>query len=349
MVKRVTQEDFALYEQYVSQHPKGHFLQSLPWARFKHALPSVALLAQDEAGAPCGAMLLFIHKEPAFGVSLLYSPRGPVCDADRKDVMEALLAEACRVASEHRAYMLTIDPDVTEDSDFCKNLLSCGFRPGGLRDDHGILQPLAVFRIDIAGKSDDELLAMFHSKARYSVRAALKGGATCRLGTRADIPGFQRLLAETAQRDGFTARSVSYFNEMYDALGDELCKLFIVEYEGEMIAGSVLIRYGEKTWHLYGGSGEAHKDKLPNFLMQWEMMRWSIAHGCTMYDMRGIAGEQDKTKPLEGLLRFKKRFGGELVRFAGRLDLVYHPATRLLVNTSRGAKHKLSKLLGKGR
>ena len=116
-----------------------------------------------------------------------------------------------------------------------------------------------------------------------------------------------------------------------------------------MIAGSVLIRYGDKTWHLYGASGEAHKDKLPNFLMQWEMMRWSIANGCTMYDMRGVAGEQDKTKPLEGLMRFKKRFGGELISFVGRLDIVYHPVMRCMVDTARHVKHGIRKMLGKGR
>ncbi|MEG2858115.1 MAG: hypothetical protein RR994_05800, partial [Clostridia bacterium] len=63
--------------------------------------------------------------------------------------------------------------------------------------DNGLLQPLAVFRIDIAGKTDDDLLAMFHSKARYSVRASLKSGATCRIGVRYDIPAFQKLLCET--------------------------------------------------------------------------------------------------------------------------------------------------------
>ncbi|MEG2378099.1 MAG: peptidoglycan bridge formation glycyltransferase FemA/FemB family protein, partial [Clostridia bacterium] len=252
-------------------------------------------------------------------------------------------------AKENNAYMLTIDPDIAEDSHFCRNLRLCGFKLGDNMRDNGLLQPLAVFRIDIAGKTDDDLLAMFHSKARYSVRASLKSGATCRIGVRDDIPAFQKLLCETAKRDGFTPRGVEYFNNMFDALAPDYCKLFIVEYDGEMIAGSVLIRYGDKTWHLYGASSENHKDTLPNFLMQWEMMRWSIAEGCTMYDMRGVAGEQDKTRPLEGLMRFKKRFGGELLSFAGRLDIVYKPTVYKATYAARRMKDTLRHIIGKGR
>lgn len=349
MIKRVGQNEANLYEQYVSTHPKGHFLQSLYWARFKSRLKSYALLSVDENGAAQGAMLIFVHKEPLFGASVLYSPRGPVVDDGRCDVIEELLSEAKIIADENKAYMLTIDPDISEESQLCKDLMSCGFKYGGVSDDQGILQPLSVFRIDIADKSDDDLLAMFHSKARYSVRSSIKSGAVCRIGTREDIPGFRKLLSDTAKRDNFTARPVEYFNEMYDALSPDYCKLFIVEYEGEMIAGSVLIRYGDKTWHLYGGSGEAHKETLPNFLMQWEMMRWSIAQGAKIYDMRGVAGERDKTKPLEGLMRFKKRFGGELIPFVGRLDLVYNPTMHRVLKIARAVKKLLYKMLGKGR
>ena len=111
---------------------------------------------------------------------------------------------------------------------------------------------------------------------------------------------------------------------MYDALGDDCLKIFIVECEGETIAGSILLKYGKKTWHMYAGSNDKYKETLPNFLMQWEMMRWSRDNGCTLYDMRGIAGEGDKLTPIEGLVRFKKRFGGDLCSFVGRIDIVYN-------------------------
>ena len=343
MIKYVTQNDFAIYEEYVKNHPKGHFLQSLYWARFKSKLKSYPLLSLDDDGNVRGAMLILVHKEPVFGASVLYSPRGPV--SSDFDAIKELVSEASKVAKENNAYMLTLDPDICEDDELFKALINCGFKKGGVSDELGLLQPFSVFRIDIENKTDEELLSMFHSKARYSVRASLKSGATCRVGSREDIPAFQELLVKTAARDGFTPRSLAYFNEMFDALPDEHCKLIIVEYDGVIIAGSVLIIYGDKAWHLYGASDDEYRDKLPNFLMQWEMIRLSIASGCRIYDMRGVAGEKDKTKPLEGLMRFKKRFGGELVTFVGRLDITYNPLMRKTLNAARGARRTLRKIL----
>ena len=158
--------------------------------------------------------------------------------------------------------------------------------------ENAILQPFAVYRIDV-NKDDEALMASYHSKARYSVRASIKSEATCRLGNRDDIPEFCRLLADTAKRDGFSARGEKYFYDMYDLLGEDMVKIFMVECEGRAIAGSVLIACAGKSWHMYAGSSEEFKETMPNFLMQWEMMRWSRDNGYYLYDMRGIAGGAD--------------------------------------------------------
>ncbi|MEG2858114.1 MAG: peptidoglycan bridge formation glycyltransferase FemA/FemB family protein [Clostridia bacterium] len=108
MIKRVAESDYKLYEEYVSNHPKGHFLQSLPWAKFKGEKKSTALLALNENGTPCGAMLIFINPAPICGTTLMYSPRGPVCDEEDIATMGELIDEAGRVAKENNAYMLIL-------------------------------------------------------------------------------------------------------------------------------------------------------------------------------------------------------------------------------------------------
>lgn len=345
MIKYITDENFNIYEEYVRTHHNGHFLQSYHWAKFKSERVSYPLLSLDDTGNPRGAMLILVHDEPILKTCILYSPRGPI--ADNSEAVKELIAEAGKIAKKHNAYMLTVDPDITETDDLFKHLTDSGLKIGPAKDEMGILQPLAVFRIDIKDKTDDELMSMFHSKARYSIRAALKSGAVCRIGTKDELPAFQKLLVETAARDNFTPRGIKYFENMFSSLPVEDCKLFVVEYEGEIIAGSVLIVHGDKSWHLYGASSDIHRDKLPNFLMQWEMIRYSITRGCRYYDMRGVAGEKDKTKPLEGLFRFKKRFGGELLTFAGRLDLVYKPGTKRALDAARKIKKLSRKILGR--
>ena len=345
MIKYISDDNFSIYEEYVRSHKKGHFLQSYHWASFKSERVSYPLLSLDENGNARGAMIILVHNEPILKTCILYSPRGPI--ADDEAAVSELICEAGKIAKKHNAYMLTVDPDITEDDALFDILKANGFSPGPAKDEMGILQPLSVFRIDIKDKDDESLMASFHSKTRYSIRVALKSGAVCRIGTRDELPAFQKLLVETAKRDNFTPRGIKYFENMFDTLPEDDCKLFVVEHEGEIIAGSVLIIHGDKSWHLYGASSNDHRDKMPNFLMQWEMIRYCIARGCTYYDMRGVAGEKDKTKPLEGLFRFKKRFGGELITFAGRLDIIYKPFTRKMLNAARGAKKLLRKMLGR--
>ena len=66
-----------------------------------------------------------------------------------------------------------------------------------------------------------------------------------------------------------------------------------------------------------------------------------------MYDMRGIAGEGNKLVPLEGLVRFKKRFGGEFVSFVGRIDVICNPLADLAVKSIKTAAGVVRKITGR--
>ena len=61
---------------------------------------------------------------------------------------------------------------------------------------------------------------------------------------------------------------------------------------------------------------------MPNYLLQWEMIRWAIEKKCRIYDFRGVSGDLDENNPLYGLYKFKKGFNSELVEFIGEYDLV---------------------------
>jgi lipid II:glycine glycyltransferase (peptidoglycan interpeptide bridge formation enzyme) len=63
-------------------------------------------------------------------------------------------------------------------------------------------------------------------------------------------------------------------------------------------------------------------------------MRWAKTQGCTSYDLWGIPDEEEKVLESEfdkrsdglwGVYRFKRGFGGEIVRSAPALDRVYNP------------------------
>ena len=135
------------------------------------------------------------------------------------------------------------------------------------------------------------------------------------------VPEFTRIMVETGVRDNFATRPASYFEAMLDNLGDK-CRLYMAFHEGQPIAGTLAILYGDKVWYLYGASSNEHRNLMPNYLLQWSMIQWAIENNCRVYDFRGVSGDISEDNPHYGLYRFKKGFGGEFTEFVGEYDHV---------------------------
>jgi lipid II:glycine glycyltransferase (peptidoglycan interpeptide bridge formation enzyme) len=68
-------------------------------------------------------------------------------------------------------------------------------------------------------------------------------------------------------------------------------------------------------------SGSAEREKMPNYLLQWESILSLKASGCKIYDLWGAPDEFIDTNPLWGVYRFKDGLGGVTVRHIGAWDL----------------------------
>jgi peptidoglycan pentaglycine glycine transferase (the first glycine) len=101
--------------------------------------------------------------------------------------------------------------------------------------------------------------------------------------------------------------------------------LFLAEYEGEAIAGIIVLRYGRWSWYMYGASSNEQRNLMPNHLLQWNGMQWAKAHGCWYYNFRGIPDVLEEGQELWGVYVFKRGFGGYAIRFLETHDLVYQP------------------------
>jgi lipid II:glycine glycyltransferase (peptidoglycan interpeptide bridge formation enzyme) len=107
-------------------------------------------------------------------------------------------------------------------------------------------------------------------------------------------------------------------------------RIFLAEYDGRVVAGTLALILGQKAWYLYGASSNAYRNVMPNYLIQWRMIQWSKENGCALYAFRGVSGDLDESNPLYGLYRFKKGFNGEFTEFVGEWDMVYSPFYYLL-------------------
>ena len=156
--------------------------------------------------------------------------------------------------------------------------------------------------------------------------AQRKGVVVRQASDKQDLAEFYRILQETAERDRFLIRDYSYFEVIWEQLVERgRARLFMAEYQGRYIAGTLAFILGDKAWYIYGASSNEHRNVMPNYLLQWTMIKWARENGCTLYDFRGVSGDLSEDNPLYGLYRFKKGFAATFTEFIGEWDQVYSP------------------------
>ena len=333
------------YKKFLENHERCNFQQSLEWAKVKDSWKNEVILAEDEQGNIIGSLSVLIRKIPIFG-NLMYSSRGPVCDIHDEKVLEQLTEGAKQLAKKYHAFVLKIEPDIkSDDQEFREIVTKLGYRiKDDAKDFSEEIQPRYVFRLDIKGKTEDEIFAGFHQKTRYNIRLAIKKGVTVKEGTKEDLKDFHKIMVETGARDGFIIRPLEYFEKMYDALAPEHMKVLMAYYEGKPISGVIPIMYGNKTWYLYGASSNEYRNVMPNYLLQWEMIKLAIARKNDIYDLRGVSGVVDESHPQYGLYRFKKGFGAEFTEFLGEIYIPFKPVWYMLYKVAEKTFRKLRAL-----
>lgn len=337
-----TKADEEEYTRFLESNERCNFQQSIEWSKVKTSWKREVILAEDSSKKIIGSLMVLIRKIPIFG-NIMYSSRGPICDIHNIEVLKQLTEGAKLLAKKYNAIVLTIEPDIKSDDTAFRNIMQeLGYQ---IKDDaknfREEIQPRYVFRLDTKEKNEDEIFKNFHSKTRYNIRLATKKGVTVKEGTREDLKEFHKIMVTTGIRDGFITRPLEYFERMYDCLGPEHIKLLMAYYEGKPISGVIPIMYGNKTWYLYGASSNEHRNLMPNYLLQWEMIKIALARKSDIYDLRGVPGIADNSN---GLYRFKKGFGAEYTEFIGEVYIPFKPLTYKLYKISEKAFRNLRAL-----
>ena len=313
---------------FVDEHPNSHFLQTPRWAQVKECWDWRGILAYWGTEL-VGTMSVLIRRLP-LGMTILYAPRGPVCDRKDPFVMSVLLEGAQELARQQHGILLMLDADEPEsDPTFRQVMDAAGFREQQ-NDGFDNIQAQHVIRVSLEGKTPEELLDGFPAKTRYKIRlAGRKGVKIRRYYADEPIPGdvldaFVSITEETARRDHFIARGKEYYRGIFRALGREAV-LFMAYLDGIPVAGTIGVFSGKKGWYLYGASSNTRRDAMPNYLLQWDMICYAIEQECVFWDLRGVPGKLREDDPLYGLYRFKSGFGGDYIKFTGLFVRSYRP------------------------
>ena len=320
-----------VWDGFVAEGSDGHILQTSPWGTLKGQFgwsdARVGLVRGDNLVA--GAQILFRPLPLGLG-QLAYVPKGPVVDWSNREESKQLVAALSQAAHSQRALALTIEPNLEDEPVQRERLRSLGFRPAPF----SAIQPRRTLVVDITPDEDEILMAM-KSKTRYNIRLAGRKGVIVREGGADDVAIFSDLLAATAERADFGIHPPTYYEAAYRQFAPrDWVRLLLAEVEEQAVAGLMVFALPPRSWYLYGASISAHREKMPTYLLQWEAMRWAKSRGCKTYDLWGIPDQDretledqftERSDGLWGVYRFKRGFGGKLVRTVGTWDRVYAP------------------------
>lgn len=303
---------------FLQRYPEAHLLQQGAWGQLK---ADFGWEPYTLANGDSGAQVLF--RSLPGGFSLGYIPKGPV--GPDWDSLWDELDDLCRTK---RAVFLKVEPDAWEpEFDRAAVLKQAGFQPSP----HS-LQPPRTVALEIGG-DEDEILAAMKQKTRYNIRLAARKDVAVHATD--DLDAFIEMMTVTGERDAFGVHAGAYYRrayELFHPLG--MAELLIASYRGEPLAGLMVFARGKRAWYLYGASNNHERNRMPTYLIQWEAIRWAKARGCTSYDLWGVpdydeetleAQFSDRSDGLWGVYRFKRGFGGQVLRAEGAWDKVYMP------------------------
>lgn len=328
----------------------GDITQTTYWGEVKTNWLSEGVYL-EENGKITAAMLLLIRRLPLVKTCLAYSSKGPVCDSLNKELFSRLMEEAKPLVKKYRIFSIKLDPEVLCTEENIRHFKGMGFTvKSGHAHLHDYAQPKFNMLLSLNGHDEESLMAALDRDTRYKIKKAQRGGVTAYWENSPDaVSRFHEIYKVTALRDKFSYRGEDYFQNMLKVIPQENIRIYFTKHEDDVLSGAIAIKSGDKMWYMYGASSNEKRKLYPNYVMQWEMIKWGLEAGCDRYDFGGIFNIDNN----DGLYRFKKGFCGEngLCEYLGEIDMVYGKlsffAYDKLLPFMQSAKRKVFKLFKK--
>jgi len=327
----------------ISKLPEPHFLQTWEWSQVKAKYGWEPLPFTWETSA---AAMILKRTIPIRGLSArlsaLYAPKGPLLDWTNESLRKRVLDDLQSFAKKQGAIFLKVDPDVvlgtgipgvddsSEESGGADIQSELARRGWTYSSDQIQFRNTAL--IDLQ-PTEEEMLARMKQKTRYNVRLAEKKDVAVRVGTADDLSMLYKMYAETSVRDGFVIRDEGYYQTVWrlfmsnvegqrssTVYGQPSAVPLIAEVDNEPVAGIFLFMFAGRAYYVYGMSRDAHREKMPTYLLQWEAMKRAKAAGCALYDLWGAPEVFNESDSMWGVYRFKEGLGGRVVRALGAWD-----------------------------
>jgi len=297
---------------FVYEHPHGTIFQTPVmyevYKQTKHYEP-IALAIVDNGGSLLGILMAVIQREYSGIIGSMTARSiiwgGPLVKDDEKKICESILSAYDGIVRKHALY-----------SEF-RNLWDIqAYTSVFDYFDYSYEEHLNIF-IDLT-LSEKALWDGLYPQKRNKIRKALKAGTTVhQLDDHKDIEKAYGILCHVYERAKLPIADKSLFIHAYNA---HIVKFFGAFNNNTMIGARCILVYRHTLYDWYAGSLWDSRDKYPNDLLPWEIIKWGRAQGYTIFDFGGAGKPGEKY----GVRDFKKQFGGSVVNY-GRFTKIHQP------------------------
>lgn len=331
------------WDAFVAAHPQGSLLQQSAWGALKAGAGWRArrLAVTGPDGRLLAGALLLLRSQ--YGLSVAYTPRGPLLAGDGA-ADRLLLQGLARVARRARAVFVRLEPNLVEADPGADTthtwLLLQGLRPAPT------IQPRSSIHVDLR-PPEPQILAACSKGHRADIRRAERLGVSVRVGGEGDLAAFYAIMQATGARANFGIHDEAYYSAAW-RLFRPRSRLLLAELGGRAVAAHLVFADQTRGLYLYSGADDEGLRAGANHLLEWHALCWARELGCAAYDLWGIPdalgraaalptdhGDQAElaelaarleaeaqADPLIGVYRFKKGFGGKVVRYLPAYDQV---------------------------
>lgn len=226
------------YEEYISKNKYTTFYQKEYWGKLKKDGGwNYKLVGMKKNNKIVGATLLLFKNLP-LGLKLFYSPRGFLIDYNDEELLKEFVLEIKEYVKRENGFILKIDPYVeyktrdidgnivkggVDNSKVVENLKKLGFKHYGFNKDISKeLQPRWMYVLDLKGKTEDEIFSNFSKHYRKTIRRTEKQGLVVERISKDKLMDYKKIMEHTSSRRDFIDRPYSYYENMYDKIGENL-------------------------------------------------------------------------------------------------------------------------------
>ncbi len=293
--------------------PVGAFMQAWGWGAFQKDLGRRVGRYSVMDGDNLVAVFTLVELKLAFGFAYGYVPRGPVVrgNIDAKKIAEVFQTVGVWVRKQFpHLIFVRLEPPVT---------FSPEFRLPGFHFPSHYVQPRHNIVVDLT-KSEEDILASFHSSTRSNTRRAEKRGVTVTVkdaATPADYQIFTDMVNDTIRRNN--GKNAYPHDEYFHFLLKKIpLTMFLGYCEDRPASIHFVLFFGKTATYLYGASHTAEMNSKADTYCHWYAMKEAKRRGCKYYDLGAI-----DSRRWPSLTTYKRQFKGQELEYMGNIDIPF--------------------------